>query len=308
MCLYPKIIQNPKYKPNKKNKGNPPICDDQRKKTIPVGCGQCIECRRKKVREWWIRIEWENKTNEIRGKGVTLSFSEESLNKLPTDANEAAARAIRLFSKRWEKRYKKAPRYWLIPELGHENTERLHIHGILWVREHDKIEEIWQYGNVKVEPMNEDTPTYITKYVLKPDEKHKGWIGKVFASKGIGKGFKDSATAEEYIRQAENAKQYLKTRKGAKIDIPMYYRNKLFDEETREKIWTKLLDKQTRYVMGKKIDVSTREGIELYYKTLEYEQKQNERLGYPNGNWSKKKYQETRKKAKIEAINEFEIE
>ena len=46
MCLYPTFVKNPKYKPNKKNKGKPPVCKDRRLYYIPVKCGCCIECRK----------------------------------------------------------------------------------------------------------------------------------------------------------------------------------------------------------------------------------------------------------------------
>ena len=39
MCLYPKMIKNPKYLPNKKNNNNPPEITDERVKYVPVGCG-----------------------------------------------------------------------------------------------------------------------------------------------------------------------------------------------------------------------------------------------------------------------------
>ena len=50
MCLYPKLIKNPKYRPNKKNNYKAPICEDERVLYVPVGCGNCIECRNQKKR------------------------------------------------------------------------------------------------------------------------------------------------------------------------------------------------------------------------------------------------------------------
>ena len=59
MCLYPKLIANPKYKANKKNGGNVPPIFDKRVLTIPIGCGKCIECKKKKAREWQVRLSEE---------------------------------------------------------------------------------------------------------------------------------------------------------------------------------------------------------------------------------------------------------
>lgn len=226
--------------------------------------------------------------------GITLSFSEEALDKLPKDAHEATARALKLFRQRWMKEKPKAPRYLLVNELGQENTERLHLHGIIWETDLQDIERIWGYGNVKIEPLSDKAVGYITKYIYKPDETHPGFYPKIYASKGIGKGFINSPTAQEMKRLGPDAKQYLRLKDGRKVDIPIYYRNKLFGQETREKIWIKLLDREKRYVLGREIDVSTIEGDLNYERTLLYEQKRFEKMGYTN-TWSKKKYYETRK-------------
>ena len=63
MCLYPTFTKNPKYKPNKKNNGKPPICRDRRLFYIPIKCGCCIECRKEKQREWRVRLEEELRSN-----------------------------------------------------------------------------------------------------------------------------------------------------------------------------------------------------------------------------------------------------
>lgn len=296
MCLFPKLIPNPAYKPNKKNGGNPPICDDPRKRYIPASCGKCIECRQKKTREWRYRLEMEFDSNPIRGKFVTLTFSDEALDKLPKEPDIAAARALDLFRKRWEKKFGPAPRYWFKPELGHEGTERLHLHGIMWVMNPEDIEEVWGYGNAVVEPVNSTTFGYVTKYINKPDKEHGGYIGKVFASKGIGWQFANTATAKRYQKLGADAPQYVRLKNGQKIDIPYYMRRKIFDEETRAKQWAKLLDQQTRYVRGQKINVSTIQGWQEYFEAIRYEQAESIKMGYPRQPWAKKKYIETRKK------------
>ena len=153
MCLYPILIKNRKYTPNKKNGGNVPECKDERTLSVPVGCGKCIECRKQKARQWQVRLHEEIKSDNT-GKFVTLSFSEESLYLLSErinskEANKTAKEAVRLFRKRWEKKFKKSIKHWLIPELGHNNTERLHLHGLLFTTESkETIEKLWNYGNV----------------------------------------------------------------------------------------------------------------------------------------------------------------
>ena len=116
MCLYPSLMLNKKYLPTKKNKGNVPKCYDERLKYVAVGCQQCEECRRKKKNEWQVRLQEEIKYN--RGKFVTLTFSEEAINKLEyefaeenmgeiPDANTVATMAMRKFLERWRAKYGK---------------------------------------------------------------------------------------------------------------------------------------------------------------------------------------------------------
>ena len=141
MCLYPKLIKNKKYLPNKKNKGKVPTPPDERVLWVPVGCGKCIECMKQKARAWQVRMLEEIKVSK-NGKFVTLSFSNEEFLKLADEVkiksekhifeNEVATLAIRRFLERWRKETKKSIRHWCVTELGHNNTERIHIHGIIF--------------------------------------------------------------------------------------------------------------------------------------------------------------------------------
>ena len=87
MCLYPKLVQNPKYKKNKKNKGTIPECRDPRVLFVPIGCGRCMECRKKRSREWKTRL-MEEYRHDRTGKFVTFTFSDESLLDLEADLRE----------------------------------------------------------------------------------------------------------------------------------------------------------------------------------------------------------------------------
>lgn len=307
MCLFPKLIENKKYKPNKKNGGVIPDVYDKRVLAVPIACGQCIECRKKKAREWQIRMLEEIKTSK-NGKFVTLTFSNESIKDLYNDDkvkplkgydkdNKAAKIAMRRFLERWRKKTKKSVRHWAVTELGHNGTENIHIHGILFTdKTTDEIRNIWQYGNIWVgDYVNERTVNYIIKYITKIDKDHKHYQSKILTSAGIGKSFINTINAEKAKYIPGKTKEYTKTRSGHKIGIPIYYRNKIYSEEEREKLWIEKLDEGNRYVNGKKINI--KENEELYKEHLKEAQKQNDRLGYGNGqfDWNEKKYEEERR-------------
>lgn len=310
MCLYPRLIENKRYLPNKKNGGRPEAPADKRMRVVPIACGQCIECRKQKAREWQARL-CEELRDDPGALFMTMTFSNESLRRFKDEygideANETAAKAIELFQKRWYKQYKCSIKHWLVTELGHgtrgkpgtKSTERLHLHGFLWTdKECAEIEKVWAYGWVDTgEYVNEQSIGYCVKYVSKTDAAHPGFVSRVFASKGLGKGFLRRSDAIYNRFKGEDTREYYRTKSGLKIGIPTYWRNKLWTEEERGKLWIQKLDKNVRYVRGMKIDVSTPEGIHEYYEALAREQRINVELGYPKEAWERKKYKNSREK------------
>lgn len=101
MCLYPKLMKNPKYLPNKKNNYNPPTPTDPRTIYVAVGCGKCIECRTQKARSWQIRLMEELETAKY-AYFITLTFDDDNLSSLCkelkcTENNAVATLATRRF-------------------------------------------------------------------------------------------------------------------------------------------------------------------------------------------------------------------
>jgi len=312
MCLYPKLIDNRKYKPTKKNGYNPPPKpQDQRVLYVPVGCGRCIECMKKKSNEWKVRLSEEIRVNNT-GCFVTLTFSEESLNKIKSALdktqyysyeidNEIASYAVRHFTELWRKHHKKTIRHFLITELGHNGTERIHLHGILFTKEITEIPKIWKYGFVYIGSyVNEKTINYIAKYITKIDTHHKEYKSKIFSSKGLGANYLnriDSFNNEFKLTETNETYRYPNGRKGG---LPIYYRNKLWTEDEREELWKQKLDKEERYVLGQKISTATAEGEKDYHETLRQARLINYQKGYGTDIKDKelKKYEEKRKKLK----------
>lgn len=305
MCIYNKIIKNRKYVANKKNGGIIPAVFDKRVLAVAVGCGRCIECKKKKARDWTVRLSEEIRENK-NGKFVTMTFSDESIKKLSEEIkgiegyeldNEIATLATRRFLERWRKKYKKSVRHWLVTELGGNGTENVHMHGIIWTDEtNEEIENIWKYGFVGVgQYVNEITINYIVKYISKADEKHKEYNSKILTSAGIGSGYmKREDWKKNKYKEGETKEVYI-TRQGIKLALPIYYRNKIYKEEEREKLWIEKLDKEERYVLGTKIDIS--KGEEEYNKAVIRARKESKKLGYGNDvkNYDLKKYENERR-------------
>lgn len=294
--------------PNKKNDYNPPKCTDKRKELVAVGCGRCIECMKQKRRNWQLRLCEELKiSNEC--KFVTLTFSNEWFNELRKEFkgvqgyaldNSIATLAVRRFLERWRKEHGKSVRHWLVTELGQDETERIHLHGIIWNRDLDKIERIWKYGHVwkgkrvneiLLNYVNEKTINYLIKYVGKIDLKHREYKSIVLCSKGIGANFIDDKARQYNKFNGEKTREYYVNKQGFKIGLPIYWRNKLWTEEEREKLWTQKLDENIRFVMGAKFKVE--KDYEKFLNVQKYYQRINEEAGYGNDikDWSSEQYE-----------------
>ena len=306
MCLYPSLMINKKYTPTKKNGGYVPSIKDDRTRYVPIGCGRCIECLKQKSNAWKIRMHEELRINNI-ATFVTLTFSDENLTKLaslnnicnPTQNNDIAIIATRLFLERWRKKHKKSIKHWLITELGHKNTERIHLHGIIWTDKKQDIEKIWQYGWVYIgDYVNEKTINYIIKYVTKIDQQHRWFKPKILCSPGIGKNYINTHNSKIKKFKGENTDESYNYNNGNKGSLPTYYRNKIYSEEEREQLWINRLNKEIRYVRG--TEVSIKNGLDEYYKIRNYHRERNRQMGYGYKDVPEEIY-----KKKIEDIKKF---
>lgn len=263
---------------------------------VPVGCGNCIECRKQKSRAWQIRL-WEDIKVNKNCYFITLTFSEEELTKLEKEigknkANAIATIAVRRFNERYRKKYKKAIRHWLITELGHTKTERLHIHGIIWTNNIEDTLKYWKYGKTDIgEYCNERTINYIIKYVTKIDNDHKGYQPLILCSPGIGKSYIDKMK-KRHIYKENNTKDNYTSKSGHHIQLPIYYRNYFFSEEEKELLWLEKLDQKRIYIMGNKYSTATLKDLEIIDKVRKIAQERNIALGYGSDKkeWLKKEY------------------
>ena len=327
MCLYPKTIRNKKYLANDKNGGvipTPPVLAidevvgeqyDERVLFIQVPCGQCEECRKTKAREWQVRLHEELRENK-KAYFVTLTFSPEELENLCKktrlkECNAIAGYAVRHMLERWRKQYKTSLRHWLITELGHEGTERIHLHGIIFTEEQLKLTEIepkgdgffchwdkWRYGICYFgNYCTAKTINYIVKYVNKIDTDHKGFIGEILCSPGIGRHWLEriESRREVYNYRPRATIDYYTLNNGCRIKLPKYYKNKLHNDEERELIWREFMDTEQQTIAGhtytREVEPERIENIKTKAREL------NHFYGYGNDSkeWQKKEYNVTRR-------------
>lgn len=300
MCLYPHRILNQKYLPNAKNDGLPPAPPraedgevDGRVLYVDVPCGNCIECRKKKAREWQVRLNEEIKVHKYN-YFVTLTFSNQSLRELMDkynlkECNAVAGKAVRHCHELWRKYNKKQLKHWYITELGHQNTERIHLHGLIFSDEpleftpseqdHMFYWKYWRYGHVYVgDYVSNRTINYIVKYVTKLDSDHQQFKAEIFCSPGIGKVYTESDVFRLHKYRPRNTLDFYRLNNGSRVAQPTYYRNKNYDEDERELLWRETMDKGNRSVLGVEYDCQLPEKI--YREIIQKAQEVSKSLGY----------------------------
>lgn len=292
--------------PNKKNGYNPPTPTDPRQLLVAVGCGKCVECRTQKARAWQIRL-MKQLDVEKYAYFVTLTFDSDKLNTLceeikQKECNAVATIAVRRFLERWRKKNKKSVKHWLITELGHTGTERIHLHGLLFTDfpiNNEYLQKIWQYGYCDTgKYVNKKTINYIIKYVTKLDNDHKGYEPTILCSAGLGKNYITEGTKNIHKYRPHSTIEYIRLPNGAQVNMPIYYRNKFYNEEEKQMLWSDRLDKNTIFVRGIECkNIDSKEGQKEYMNLLHAQQSINKQMGYGDDSklWKTKDYNVTLK-------------
>lgn len=291
MCLYEKYILNPKFKPNKKNGYNPPKCEDKRQQYIILKCGKCKECQEDKAKSWKTRIYWESFYSSGKSYYVTLTFDKNHFENLETRARETRARekeifkrAVRQFCDNWKYNTGERCTHFLIPEHGQEETERIHMHGLIWTQQPaTMIGQCWKHGFVKCEEVKniEACTNYIIKYITKIDKKHPDFIPRIYCSKGIGRQYtKDITKITKHKFKEENTNRRCTLQSGNIAKMPDYYKKKLWTDEQREWIWMHFYDKMEKHKNERTFKMSNNYDRTRYNRYIKDLRNQAKKLGY----------------------------
>uniref|UniRef100_A0AAU8B030 Replication initiator protein n=1 Tax=Dulem virus 201 TaxID=3145678 RepID=A0AAU8B030_9VIRU len=274
--------------PTKKNWYRPPVCHDERLRYVKVDCGKCYECKKKKARDWKIRIS-ETLRKHPSAIFFTGTFTDERIEYLcekygidKENVNEIATKEVRLFLERCRqsKKDKKSIKHWIVTEKGHTNTRRIHIHGIFWADNKASLsytlKKEWTAGySYQGKYVNEKTVNYIVKYMTKTDLDNPDFTGIVLASPGLGKEYLERTDVNRnkykpYVNKNNKTNETYIFRNGQRAMLPKYLKEKIYDEDTRQILWIEKMEEGISYVMGEKVDTSTKEGEEAYEQLKNY--------------------------------------
>lgn len=223
--------------------------------SIPVPCGKCYNCIRRRIDQWVFRLKQENlRAQEARF--VTLTYSNEHCPVTSYGNMTLRPKHLQKFFKRLryyhnqdglydierkkvaERLYKKREpiKYYAVGEYG-EETHRPHYHMIIFNVIDKCIEKAWRKGIIHIDDANNNTMYYTLKYMEKKEERNrKLWydkeIEKEFArmSKGIGSNYINDTNRKWHAESMD--RNYLPS-DGFKIAMPKFYRKDIFTPEQR---------------------------------------------------------------------------
>lgn len=137
---------------------------------VPFPCGQCMNCRINKRRQWTLRMLLENSVH-VESCFVTLTYSDENLVYNEDYEKQLCKKDFQDFMKRLRKYYDslgKKIRYFACGEYG-SKTKRPHYHFILFgaTASSELLDKIWGLGLVHVGTCTSDSIQYVAGYVLK---------------------------------------------------------------------------------------------------------------------------------------------
>lgn len=208
-----------------------------------VPCGKCVECLKRRQREWFIRLEQECLVASS-AFFVTLTYGDEFLF-FDSGIAVVSRRDCQLFFKRLRKTL--APdkiRYFLCSEYG-PTTLRPHYHIILFnfpVEKFDVYETIlssWRKGFVRVDPINSARLNYVAKYVVCGcvlpeffDTKSRRPFSLQSRHPGIGASYLSDRNVERHRRLLSPTIPV----QGHPEWLPRYYRDRIFNEDEKSRL------------------------------------------------------------------------
>lgn len=176
------------------------VKDKQQKgKQIPVPCGKCPFCLKRRVSQWSFRLMQEEKRS-ISAHFITLTYDTKNVSISKNGFMSLKKRNLQLFFKRLRKAHGvknayegKRIKYFAVGEYGGK-SRRPHYHVILFNAKIDLIQEAWNLGSVHYGVVSGASVGYTLKYMSKkkkvPEHKNDDRQPEFsLMSKGLGENY-----------------------------------------------------------------------------------------------------------------------
>ena len=242
------------------------VKDKMKNCSIPVPCGRCPECHKRRANGWAFRLMQEEK-RATSAFFITLTYDTAHVPITKSGYLSLDKRDCQLMLKRLRKDvsklYPENPplKYYLAGEYGGKGW-RPHYHIILFnlpPTEIMMVEKHWQKGKIQGGSVTAASVAYTLKYMCKPkrvpvhrNDDRLPEFGLM--SKGLGEAYLTDAVKRFHKADLTN-RMVLTIEEGKKIAMPRYYKLKLYTEQERKTIahFQKIKADETKNIIEREI-------------------------------------------------------
>ncbi|QXP07918.1 MAG: replication initiator protein [Arizlama microvirus] len=211
--------------------------------THAVPCGRCPKCKARRISGWSFRLIQEDKVSDS-SLFITLTYDTKHVPITRNGFMAISKRDVQLFLKRLRKAQSAASirakiKYYAVGEYGGKKF-RPHYHLILFNTKPELVEQAWQKGQVHYGLVTGASVGYTLKYMSKPkriplhinDDRQPEFS---LMSKGLGESYVNMQMIQWHHADHLN-RMYINLDGGKKAAMPRYYKDKIYNQETRSEI------------------------------------------------------------------------
>lgn len=228
MCLSPFHIDNPSF----------PYKSKDRK--VPVPCGKCPACLKRRANGWAFRLKQHEKICQT-AKFITLTYDTEHVPFTEKGFMTLDKTDFQKFMKRLRKHHtmnnlSDKISYYAVGEYG-SNTMRPHYHAIVFNMEPELLLKSWTKGQIHIGDVTGASIAYTCKYINKgkviPVHINDDRVPEFsLMSKKLGANYLTPQMLKYH--QDDISRNFVLLEEGIKVAMPRYYREKIYTPEQRE--------------------------------------------------------------------------
>lgn len=244
-------------------------------KYLELPCGRCPACKRKRVNNWVIRLEQEERVSSS-AHFVTLTYDTKHVPISNNGWMTLNKKDFQDFMKRLRKLEPNKLKYYACGEYG-DVTNRPHFHIILFnCTDIENINKAWNKGSIHAGGVTARSIAYCCKYINKQASSYKPRDDRLkefsLMSKGLGKSYLENKANVAWHKNDIDRTYFVKEG-GHKVGLPRYYREKIYTEEERDYQRLRMLERKGRDTKKLKKELERKYGKKVDILTEEYKRK-----------------------------------
>jgi hypothetical protein len=210
---------------------------------IPFPCGKCPPCKKRRTSGWSFRLVKEGERSKS-ALFITLTYDTQYVPITPHGYMTLELKDLQKFFKRLRKLSNEKLKYYAVGEYG-STKKRPHYHVILFNANKEHIKRAWALNNkligtYHIGNVSNASIGYTLKYMSKSskiplhqnDDRKKEFS---VMSKGLGSNYLTKSMINWHKNSLEQ-RMYIAIEDGKKIAMPRYYKDKMYNEDEKDKI------------------------------------------------------------------------